>query len=306
MRESARALATWFSCCFQQGSSASRPHSNLSYPVAAEKARRNRKGKIETLAKFRFAFSLGTSHEEAASRSLRQGYYRRGFLYGKKGELEFLSSDKQRCGIDLDSEKMGVETCRSLLPRVEQKVYTMNSTAQIHSRKDPSAVSSNGSPKFRKGDNVFYLPKKKWCRVIDYDFKGNLYELDPPEQDGCYFWASPDNVTAKPPSKKQSSNKKHWVRTHLRTLREFTEETVSKLTPAEISIWIVLFQAVRNEEVCMSQREIARKVGKTQPKVNAAIKKLIERGLLKVVRQGHYDPGNHSQKSVSVYKICGK
>lgn len=83
------------------------------------------------------------------------------------------------------------------------------------------------------------------------------------------------------------------------TLNRFVDITMRDLTPSERLVWIVLFRDVRDGNVKVAQADVATRSGLTRSTVSLAIKRLIERGLVRVVRQGGF------RKGMSSYQIRG-
>ena len=83
-------------------------------------------------------------------------------------------------------------------------------------------------------------------------------------------------------------------------LNGFVDVTLRDLTPAEVRVWLVLFRDTKpNGTARTGQADIARRAGLSVRMVKKAVKRLVERGLLKVLRQGRIHVGP------SVYKVRG-
>jgi len=82
-------------------------------------------------------------------------------------------------------------------------------------------------------------------------------------------------------------------------LNRFVDCTMRDLTPSERVVWLVLFRDVRDGVVTAAQTHIATRSGLTQSTVSLAIKRLIERGLVKTIRQGGF------RRGLSTYRIRG-
>jgi hypothetical protein len=83
------------------------------------------------------------------------------------------------------------------------------------------------------------------------------------------------------------------------TLNVFVDATMRDLTPSEKLVWFVLFRDVRDGVAKAAQSDIATRSGLTQSTVSLAIRRLVKRGLLRVVYQGGF------RKGLSTYRIRG-
>jgi len=82
-------------------------------------------------------------------------------------------------------------------------------------------------------------------------------------------------------------------------LNAFVDATMRDLTPSEKLVWFVLFRDVRDGVAKAAQSDIATRSGLTQSTVSLAIRRLVKRGLLRVVHQGGF------RKGLSTYRIRG-
>jgi len=83
------------------------------------------------------------------------------------------------------------------------------------------------------------------------------------------------------------------------TLNRFVDVTMRDLKPAEKVVWFVLFRDVRDGVVTVSQSDIARRSGIRQASVSTAIKGLLARGLVKIIRKGGF------RKGMTSYRVQG-
>jgi hypothetical protein len=82
-------------------------------------------------------------------------------------------------------------------------------------------------------------------------------------------------------------------------LNAFVDVTMRDLTPSEKLVWFVLFRDVRDGVAKVAQSDIANRSGLTQSTVSLAVKRLVKRGLLRIVHQGGF------RKGLSTYRIRG-
>lgn len=72
------------------------------------------------------------------------------------------------------------------------------------------------------------------------------------------------------------------------------------LTPAEVRVWLVVFRDLKPEGIARAgQADIARRAGLCVRSVGGAIRRLIDRGLVQVVRRGRLNGGP------SIYRVRG-
>ncbi len=83
-------------------------------------------------------------------------------------------------------------------------------------------------------------------------------------------------------------------------LNHFVDCLMADMTPVQIKVWLVLFRDTKNGRAATSQRDIAKRAGCGLKFVNAAIKVLCERGLLKTSRKGGW------QRGCSQYRVFGQ
>lgn len=90
------------------------------------------------------------------------------------------------------------------------------------------------------------------------------------------------------------------TRARFADINGFIDVTLAKLTPAEVRVWLVLWRDVKpNGLACTSQGDIARRAGLKERMVRYALRRLIDQGLVKVVRQGRIGIGP------STYRVRG-
>jgi hypothetical protein len=86
------------------------------------------------------------------------------------------------------------------------------------------------------------------------------------------------------------------VKSRFLTLNAFVDFTLRELAPAEVAVWLVLFRDSRNGLARTGQVDIARRAGICRKTVGRAIRRLAERGLLRVVRRGRLGSGPSSYR----------
>jgi hypothetical protein len=97
--------------------------------------------------------------------------------------------------------------------------------------------------------------------------------------------ASTGGTTMGPPKHKPETGDR------FRILNAFVDASMRELTPSETIVWFVLFRDVRSGVASVAQADIAIRSGLTQPTVSLAIRRLVGRGLVRVVRQGGFRSG---------------
>lgn len=83
-------------------------------------------------------------------------------------------------------------------------------------------------------------------------------------------------------------------------LNSFVDETMAKLSCSEIKVWLVLFRDARDGVASTAQSEIARRSDLHRVTVSRTAKRLVTRGLLKLIRRGGLGRG------LSEYRVYGK
>ncbi len=82
-------------------------------------------------------------------------------------------------------------------------------------------------------------------------------------------------------------------------LNAFVDVTLCGLPRSELAVWLVLYRDVRDGNARTGMTDIARRAGCTKRAVVGAIKSLVARGLVRVIRRGRRNQGT------SVYTLCG-
>lgn len=108
-----------------------------------------------------------------------------------------------------------------------------------------------------------------------------------------------DEVKPQTKDGKKDEAKRKAVANRFSDLNKFVDATMRDLTPSERTVWVVVFRDVRDGIARVSQSDIATRSGLTQSTVSLAIKRLVDRGLLRVVHQGGF------RKGLSTYRIRG-
>lgn len=77
------------------------------------------------------------------------------------------------------------------------------------------------------------------------------------------------------------------------TFNAFVDESLAKLTPSEVRVWIILFRDGKPPrwEARASLDDIARRAGISRQTVWRAVKTLERRGMLRAVRRGGLNTG---------------
>lgn len=93
--------------------------------------------------------------------------------------------------------------------------------------------------------------------------------------------------------KKRKSEK--WAK-----LNAFVDVTMRGLKPAEVRVWLLLFRDLKPDGLARTgQADVARRCGLCLRSVGEAVKGLVDRGLVRVVRRGRLNGGP------SVYQLRG-
>lgn len=83
-------------------------------------------------------------------------------------------------------------------------------------------------------------------------------------------------------------------------LNGFVDVTLRDLKPAEVRVWLVLFRDTKPDGTARTgQTDIAERAGLSVRMVKKALKTLVERDIVKVLRRGRLNLGT------SVYKVRG-
>ena len=95
-----------------------------------------------------------------------------------------------------------------------------------------------------------------------------------------------------PPKRPKSSR---WS-----NLNGFVDVTLRELTGAEVKVWLILFRDTKRDgTVRTGQSDIATRAGLSVRMVKKALRKLIERSIVRVLKRGRLNVGP------SVYKVRG-
>jgi hypothetical protein len=121
------------------------------------------------------------------------------------------------------------------------------------------------------------------------DEHGEMSQMDPNGQ----------SKTPKQTASRGLSAVRRISRDRFKTLNSFVDVTMKDLTSSEALVWLTLFRDVRDGLAKVSQAYIAQRTGLRQATVSVAIKGLINRDLVVVVRQGGF------RKGISTYRIRG-
>jgi CRP-like cAMP-binding protein len=96
-----------------------------------------------------------------------------------------------------------------------------------------------------------------------------------------------DDDAARPgKAKGKSKTAKAVAAERFQTLNTFVDVALAELSRAEIAIWLVLFRDCREGIARTAQTDIARRAGCDRRTVNRAIRRLEQRGLIRVVYRG--------------------
>ena len=83
-------------------------------------------------------------------------------------------------------------------------------------------------------------------------------------------------------------------------LNGFVDVTLQELTGAEVKVWLILFRDTKRDgTVRTGQADIAMRAGLSVRMVKKALRKLIERSIVRVLKRGRLNVGP------SVYKVRG-
>ena len=83
-----------------------------------------------------------------------------------------------------------------------------------------------------------------------------------------------------------------------RVLNAFVDFTASELRRSELLVWMTLYRDTRDQVASTAQRDIARRCSVSRKTVERSVKSLVERGLLRVVRQGGFRKGSSSYQVI--------
>lgn len=101
-----------------------------------------------------------------------------------------------------------------------------------------------------------------------------------------------------PPATKNRDRKSHRAtRDRFAVLNAFIDCSMRELSRVELAAWFILYRDTKRGTACTSQSDIARRTGCTVRAVQRALRRLIDRGLVVVVRRGRLNAG------ASVYRL---
>ena len=95
---------------------------------------------------------------------------------------------------------------------------------------------------------------------------------------------------------KQKTKAKKKTGDRFAVLNAFIDFTLGELDRGEIVVWLILFRDTRDGLAQVSQVSIARRAGMTVRGVQKALGRLIDKGLVKIVRQGRVGKGASSYR----------
>ncbi len=96
------------------------------------------------------------------------------------------------------------------------------------------------------------------------------------------------------PSKAKGKTKDRFA-----LLNTFVDFTMGELSRAEIVVWMILYRDSRDGTAATAQGDIARRGKIDRRTVGRSLRRLAERGLLKIVHQGGF------RRGVSRYRVRG-
>lgn len=95
------------------------------------------------------------------------------------------------------------------------------------------------------------------------------------------------------------------AKSRLKTLRNFVMFALRDLRPAEVCVWLAIFNCEFHGEAQISYDRIAEITGKSKKHVGKAVNDLMAKGLLTRKVQGKFRPGKSKGLS-SVYRTHGQ
>jgi|ERR1700724_2367378 len=125
-------------------------------------------------------------------------------------------------------------------------------------------------------------------RWVDVDDLRKIKKYIPPKRE-----VEEDNCQPEPAKKKKHKSKDRkavggGAKERWTILNNFVDFSMKELTPVEIKVWLVIYRNSKEGTARVSQRQIMRWAGCGLRHVNAAIKKLESKGLLKIVVLGKF------------------
>jgi hypothetical protein len=118
---------------------------------------------------------------------------------------------------------------------------------------------------------------------------------EPPPMDGPNLAPSHHSHRSKPKGKPDGAKSKAGERFGI--LNAFVDFAMADLSRAEIAVWLVLFRDTRDGTARTSYDDIARRAGCNRRNVGRALRRLEQRGLLKIVHRGGL------RRGVSRYRV---
>lgn len=95
------------------------------------------------------------------------------------------------------------------------------------------------------------------------------------------------------------------AKARLKTLRNFVMFSLRDLRPAEVNVWLAIFNCEYNGEAQIGYDRIAELTGKSKKHVGKAVNALIASGLIERKQLGKFRPGRNKGLS-SIYRVHGQ
>lgn len=95
------------------------------------------------------------------------------------------------------------------------------------------------------------------------------------------------------------------AKARLKTLRNFVSFSLRDLRPAEVNVWLAIFNCAYDGEAQIGYDRIAELTGKSKKHVGKAVNALIAKGLIERKQLGKFRPGRNKGLS-SIYRIHGQ
>lgn len=102
---------------------------------------------------------------------------------------------------------------------------------------------------------------------------------------------------AKPERKKQ--RKKSLVSARFLMINRFVDLSMKDLTAVEVKVWVLLWRESQSGTAERAMSDISQRCGCSKMAVSKAVKKLVEKGLLEVIKKGVYGGKG------SLYRVIG-
>lgn len=118
----------------------------------------------------------------------------------------------------------------------------------------------------------------------------------PPILPGCSVLPPMDpaperQTTARTQSGKASKAKGKPTGERFKTLNSFIDYALADLSRAEIAVWLILYRDTRDGAARTAYDDLARRAGLNRRNVGRAVRRLKDRGLLRIVYQGGFRRG---------------